>query len=81
MTIYLGNLAIQSRNLNFVTSASAMNRFAPTKVTKFKVRDCRSALLTFLGENIVLHFYPENDLPTHKNWMKEDKILKKIKNI
>ena len=32
---------IQSRNLNFVTSAGAMNRFAPTKVTKFKLRDCR----------------------------------------
>ena len=31
---------IQSRTLNFATSAGAMNRFAPTKVAKFKVRDC-----------------------------------------
>ena len=30
---------------------------------------------TFLGEKNFHQFYPENDLPTHKNWMKWDKIL------
>ena len=30
---------------------------------------------TFWGQKFFLHFYPENDLPTHKNWMKWDKIL------
>ena len=25
---------------------------------------------TFLGEKIFLQFHPENDLPTHKNWIK-----------
>ena len=32
---------VQSRTLNFATSAGAMNRFAPTKVAKFNVRHCR----------------------------------------
>ena len=32
---------VQSCTLNFATSAGAVNRFAPTKVAKFKVRDCR----------------------------------------
>ena len=30
-----------------------------------------------LRKKQVLHFYTENDLPTHKNWMKSDKILLK----
>ena len=38
-------IILQSRNLNFATSAGAMNRFAPTKVAKFKLRDCRSSPL------------------------------------
>ena len=38
--ILLLNNIVQSRTLNFATSAGAMNRFAPTKVAKFKVRDC-----------------------------------------
>ena len=25
---------------------------------------------TFCGKNFFLQFHPENDLPTHKNWMK-----------
>ena len=34
------NVSIQSRTLNFAISAGAMNRFAPTKVARFNVRDC-----------------------------------------
>ena len=34
---------------------------------------------TFWGKKNFLQFHPENDLPTHKNWMKWDIIL--LKNI
>ena len=37
---FLHVVNLQSRTLNFATSAGAMNRFAPTKVAKFNVRDC-----------------------------------------
>ena len=40
-------LHIQSRTLNFAISAGAMNRFAPTKVAKFNVRDCIYDLLVY----------------------------------
>ena len=49
-------LTLQSRTLNFATSAGAMNRFALTKVPKFKLRDC----ITFY-EKSYLDLHQENE--------------------